>query len=509
MRGDSVKKKVFILAILFSGVFTLWWLYGHSYIEVTVNSAGGDNFQISLTNQHDSSTKFFEGNGRTLKLLVGRSDYEVLVTRQESSQVKIVRTGGFLKKTSVSLDPQPEKHRSFIGDNPRFCTALAGSVMLSFNCGDAFDNIQLHAPATAKQASFTRKLPNTTEANILGTVTTKEGTFALIREPRQGEQTGSIFSIYPLRSDLELAGRIELPELQQDRIYNVTAYQDGFLLYDSVEYNNLLYFKTSKDKPVKLELSRPVNSKFKPYSLTTRGETVAIAYSDNTEGQVVDVHSDDTEKVQNEIHLLNNATKRTILINKQYSMIDLCGDLTLCLLAGNKMEVYSIRDDIPKFQHRVVNVQSIHRSGNTLLLARINDVLEYSTDQRTGYRQYSYGSYTFCGINTDLNGYTLCLINTKQKKVALRITPSQINTDSIDKKVLGLLATNGIGDVAAYGRFIHVVPNLGKITYQSNTDSFGYDSARKRAVSESLNAAIRELDIDQNNYLIINTISLD
>lgn len=132
-------------------------------------------------------------------------------------------------------------------------------------------------------------------------------------------------------------------------------------------------------------------------------------------------------------------------------------------------------------------------------------MLELNIDNRDGYIGYSPGSYNYCGMHTDSAGYTLCLINTKQSRVALHIDNQNTDNNSIDQKVAQLLKLPEVDTISAYGQYIYIVPNAGQLTYDSASRSFGYDPEKLAAASDKINQEINKLGIDRSNYIIRNT----
>src|SRR5690606_35057373 len=95
----------------------------------------------------------------------------------------------------------------------------------------------------------------------------------------------------------------------------------------------------------------------------------------------------------------------------------------------------------------VIGVNEFQYIGETLLAVKEEGVLGIDTSSRSGSIQYTFGRYTYCGIRPSGANYLLCVINQKQKKAALLVSPSQ-DSDGIDQKIAELLQLGEVKDIS-------------------------------------------------------------
>ncbi|MBA3758260.1 hypothetical protein H0X10_01340 [Candidatus Saccharibacteria bacterium] len=499
-----MKKRIILAIIIILPLIALYWLSSYAYLEITVDGSPEGN-TVTIRNQKSLKSVTLDNVSTSNKRLVKKGSYEIDITKGETSFFSVNTTGRFLSTTTVRGTLEEEKSRIFIGNNPDPCTHLVNNLLVSFVCGGAYDDIQIHNPATADQPTFNNKNPNVSEATIIRMVRTKQGGVALVKEPiLGGDSEGDTYSFFPIKEDLEQAGGIIINETRDNLTYDITPFKDGFLLFDSA-FEQLRYFASVSAAAEEIKIERPEGKNLQPLVINTRGDTIAIAYSDNTEGDVSTLDADEGTKGSTTVVIYRNDESTTFRFKQPYSSIKLCGEQKLCALVQNRLEVFDTSGDKQKLVFSVTGVNQVEVVADELIIIRDLDVLGINVEKRSGSIQYSLGLYGSCGIQAEPTSYTLCLTNIKQKKVALSIDPLKVNTDSIDKKINELMRLQDITDVSAYRNFIYISPKFGKPAYDPATNSYDYNAIVKKQVNDQINQKISELGINRGIYTIINT----
>jgi hypothetical protein len=200
-----------------------------------------------------------------------------------------------------------------------------------------------------------------------------------------------------------------------------------------------------------------------------------------------------------------NNTTRSYKFNQYLTSILLCGEQKLCVVGDGKLSIYDISGKKAKLDYTIGNADEIMQDGNSIIAIRNKDVLNINPLTGTGFISYSLGDYELCGMQPDNNGYILCLIDNKSKKVALRIDENSNNSDSIDKKVANLQKYSEVSEISAYGKYIYVIPELGEPTFIPSLGNFGYNPNTVKNLDEILQKRISAVGISRSKYTIINT----
>lgn len=499
-----MKKKIIAIILIGFLLLGLQWLFSHAYISVTLANPGKDEVTYQFLNQANQKITEVKTEEASVKKLVRKGDYEVLVRQNDTSYLTVVSVGGFLGTTTVRAETAPEKTREFIGNNPAACMALTGQTLISYGCSGFYANATVHLPASAEQPTYTQPVPAAIDGLIQGIISTPSGNLALLKTVRDSGNPDQPFTLYTIGARGELTNGRILTGLDPAKLYVMGAYKNGFIVYDT-EFEQVVYYSSPGAQPTEISLGTPLDSTLKPYALSVGDASITAAYSNNTEGEVTDIHDPDDSKVKTELAIADETTIQRLTFEGQYSAAVTCGRDKLCLQRGDQLEVYSLNGDQPQQLFALGQVSTITRIAGSLLVARRNELIGLAVDTRVGSIQYSYGDYTYCGLQTSAEGYLLCLINSNQEKVALAINAQAANDSSIDKKVADLLKLPEIKDISAYGRFIYLSPDLGEPVYNESTNSFGPDPAVRSQANSAINQAVNRLGIDRNTYTIINT----
>lgn len=502
-----MNKKILLAIIGTVLLAILYWLSTHAFIEVLVENPAVNN-EISYSFRGNSAEKPTIKTTKSTKVrkLVSRGTHEVLIKQNESSYFTVVKTSGFLSKTAIGAVLSPERKRSFAGDNPGPCVYFIGGVLASAGCNDSYSNLRLHAPASSSQPTYLQSGSSPITGTIEGLIKLGGTSYILVKAPDADEDQGAPHTLYQVTDNLDLSQGIPLSGLNENTYYSMLAYKDGFIVLSDT-FDQVLYYASPTSQASTITVNRPANLELKPYALSVQDQSIVVAYSNNTEEEVADVHDVGTKRVNTVVvvHDGQNNSKQ-FDFKGSFSSVKSCGSGKLCMLRADKLEVYDLSKKKPRLLFSVSDVAAIENLSGGLVIARKNEVLNLDIESQKGAIDYSLGDYRFCGVKTDDKNYALCLISSRSQKTALLINREAENTDSIDKKIAGLLPMSEISNVSVYGNYIFISPALGELIFSEATGGYGYDETLKREVNAKIDRKIDALGIDRKSYTVINTL---
>lgn len=474
----------------------LYWLYSHSFIEVTVRDSDNNLIMTyGFTNQENGKTFEKTTSSKTIKKLVSNADYEVLVRQNTSSQFSVVSANGFLRTTKLDVKLVTERKGTFIGNNPAGCAEYIKSVLLSYSCGDYYGNINIHRPATAHTPSYVDKILNPGATGMVEGFVENNGaeSVLLFRQIEVDEDAPTQHQIYRINDDYSLSNQVVLDELDKSRSYLAINQDNGFLVHDTLFEQAYLY-KSAGEDPASVKLGKPKNSEYQARSLDSSSGKYLVLFSNK-----IDEESDDKSS---EIVVTENNLSTSFEFDKQYTVAKFCGGNNVCLLADGRMDVYNVSGAKQKYVFSVTGVASIATSSYGLLVVTKTGVLSLNINEKSGYFSQVFGGYMFNDINTEESGYILGLTNNKNRKIGLWVTHEAANEDSIDKKVFDLQKLFEVKSVSVYSNLIYISADIGEPVYNPVTRQRNYDPAEKKAAADKINAEIDRLGIDRSKYTI-------
>lgn len=508
-----MKKFITPVVILIIILFGLWWAFNHSFIEIALEKPGvSTEYSVGLTNQTGQTANTQTKSG-SVKKLVRKGSYEVLVKQGEASYFAIVNAGGFLSTNKTSALLSKENGRTYIGNDPNPCTYLVSGVLLSSSCGSRINKLQIHIPATATLPTFSKKSSSPFSGFIEGIVGTKEGTVAIVKAPGLDENQGAPHTAYSLKSDANIIRIASLDALTEGETYEIAKYQDGFLAYRT-NSDQAYYYASSQSKPTTIKLSKPKDESLKLQYIETKGQALLMHYSsissaENKIKQSSEVHTEIEgvkKKSKSEIVVQAQAVSKNYAFDYTPLKVSFCETDKLCLLNNGVLDVYDISTNKLKKILSIINVVDFSNTTSGLLVAKNDTLLTVDISKKQGHIVLSFGKSTFCGMGTDTASSVICLKNEKGRKVALLINRAKENNDSIDKKIEQLFALPEIKDISIYGRFIHISPNAGELIYDETLKTHRYDTTVVKNVNSKISLEIDKLGIDRSIYTVVFTI---
>lgn len=500
----KVKRYAFLAGLVFIVLAAAFLVWRYGFIKVQVSQAVADSkLTYSLQRQGEAKTSIISTDSPTLKRLVPKGNYEILVSQNNKSRFALVETGGFFRTQQVALDLVPEHSRKFVGDNPAPCMYYTDRLY-SYECGDLYGQVNAHVPATATTPTYvSRHLLASIEGSLEGIIRTNSGPVGL-SHPSDVEGPGEHIA-YLFDKDLRPKETLELEELDNQKTYAIKAYGDGgFIIYSS-NLDEVILYDSWNAKAQSLNLKAPEDKSLKAVSLSISGSTILLVYSNFSSGDITDAD------------LQNKITKNQIVIyqDQQIKIFELdgdpissaepCGQNQICVLRNRALSIIDPDYQMAKPLYTVEGVDSIASLGNDLLAVRRGEVLNLDIGSKSGYIDYNLNGMSFCGLQKiDNSRYVLCVVD-KDKKAALLIDRTVADQDSLDKKIQQLRKQPAIKDISVYGNYIFITPDLGPLVYDVSIDGYGYSPSGRQLINDKINREAQRLGIDTKTYKVINT----
>lgn len=496
-----LKKLPLIITALLLGLLILW-VHGHGFIEISVTGGNGGNFDYTISRQDGSKPVEISTDKTSIKRFLPRGSYQISVTASGNSHVAISKITGNLRTEKVDGTLRAEKARQFVGDNPAPCMYYIGEVLNSGECGDLLKNLNTHVPATASQPTYAVKFTtNGPQEAVEGIVNTKLGSLMLTQPFDEADDSGGGYHTINLLSAslTNPVRKVPLTLLKTDKTYAISAYADGFVVHDT-KFTQVLYYSSLSAQPISLPITTPDQNNMIPISITSSPDSVVLYYSTDL---ISDEVSPDT---QSEIVVYQQGKTNHYSVDGQPSSVVGCGLNVVCVLRGKTLEVYSTQSSSLKLLYQLTDIKDVLTLNDSLLVVSAKGVIGLNLVNRSGYYEYTFGKYQYCGSQNVPNGYVLCLINSQHNKVALLIDQSSADTTRIDQKVEKIQADSGIENVSIYKNYIFVTPRVATV-FDSSTGTNKYDPAQIITSKQFLGTLLQKSSIDTGQFTVINTVA--
>jgi len=505
-RPRNLRAIALLAVVLLAVILGILWLYSHTFIRISVANPSAGEFTYTVIDQKNGASTTTKSSSPNLKKLVKKGSYEVLVNQQETSYYGTLDTSSFMRTVSIKASLQAEKAREFVGNNPDPCMHYSASILFSYGCDANYDNLRVHLPATVASPTIVESPPDTTQNNlsIIGIFELNGKNMIALNNVLEFDDAST--QIYELRPDFQLVGGTQLSGLNPNNPYALEKYGSGFVVYGQ-DFEQLFYYESVGAAPKEIAIENPKPEKKETllaFGLSTRGDRLALAFSDTDKRASEDTKQAATAETVVQVYQGN--TTKSFRFKGDSHTVKLCGSKYLCLVAERQLTVYDISGAEPKEHFRVNNVNAIENDNGRLAVIKSEGLLSIDLDQKSGYHQYSFGSYQFCGIESVIGGgYILCLIDPRDNRVAIRVDPEKPNIDSIDKKVLAIVDQPFVETVSPYKSIIYITPDLGELIYNPAFNGYGPDPVIRQKATKDLDDLLVRIGLDRSAYTIINT----
>lgn len=472
------------------------WISQRSILDISIQSDASGTLTYRIVNTDTNDESVIETDKASLKRVVKKGSYQILVQHSERNAILYTKTKGFLATTKASSELFTERKRTFVGNNPGPCMQYL-PPLVSFGCGDNLREVEIHRPATTTTPTYTeRNIRSPFGGDIEGFVIFNNERLLLVHELNdQDIVDDDTHALYTLSDGLEIKSRRVLTELELDRNYTMTTYLDKLLFYsDSFD---TLFTMSSKDgslltekslAPIDLETATPRSSKF--------GVATAVSL-EGTDGEA--------EQEESQVIVMDGKSTSYTLPGQITDAV-LCAKQTLCVLAAKTVKVYDLSENKTTYRFAIPSVESFEMVNESLIVASQRGILRIDPTKQTGRLDIFFKDYEVCGIQQQGSDYTVCATNTRQEKVALLISSNQEDDDSIDDAIAKLLENELFSSVSIYQNIIFVTPNLGDATVSPIDGLFEYTTSARQNAATKITQAIRDAGIDTSSYTIVNTL---
>lgn len=514
MRRNTI---LFVVVILLVGL--IYWVSGYTYIEVAAsNNMERGKLELSILNQKGSKQIAVSEEAASIKKLVRRGNYQIEVRQGLASYFAVVSARGFLRTNKVDAKLSGEISREFVGNNPKACVDWDGSLLISWQCQGAPAAAIMHLPASDSISTKNQPVKEWGDVAVEA-VFSNDGKRYLLAKSENMHQ------LYVLDATNRLDKNIArtLNDLSGAKNFRATVYKEGFLLF-SQDGQDLYYYESFENTPTKIPSALPETPGLELYSANALNNSVLLTFNQhqvpehtgamhvllgNVASEEFEEHDEGVKQKENEslniteVVVLANNQVRGFKLDYAADMARLCGDKKLCTLQGKTMNIYDISGGKAKKLYSVEGVEQIENSGGKILAVKENGIVIFNADSRSGYFEYTFGEYKFCGFKTFEEKYVLCVREGKQKSVLL-LNQGEPVTDYIDQQILQLSKHASVKTIVPYGAFIHVSPEIGELVINPVTGEFEYDQEVITRVNLALKEKIDQLGINLRKYKIIN-----
>ena len=484
------------------GVFllgVLWMIATHGFISISVTGVSQKkDISYGFYSQSSKTTSTTEQADSTLSKYLSSGTYQVTVSQDDARTIALASAGRFLTTESADVKLTQPLSVEFAGYDPRSCV-FATAQVVTYECGGG--PLYLHVAATSTQPTYAQKLESSA-GEVYGIAKTKDGVVALSRTQGDDEgDGGTTYSLAVLDGNYNVARRLPLNGIDQNKDYHLQPFKDGFVVYDS-GFESVQYFSGLSAAPQKIKISKPNDDKQKIAFVSASNGSMVAVYSDKA-GVQPESNTTYIKKVKNTIVLYTGNQSESVSINKQVAAAELCGAQTLCALEAytNRLYVYDISNG-SDLLYVVDGVTGIATYGKQLYVSRDDGVVNFDVTTKSGQYIYVSGKNGMCGTTVNSSGILLCVTDNSGKSALLRLKPGT-KSDSIEQKLSDLSRTNGVKGVSAYGRYIFVTPDFGEQVYVPELNEFDYNPVTKERVTREINSQINTLRIDRTKYSII------
>lgn len=502
---NKIKRSLFALSIIFILFFGLMYFYNRSYLEIRVQNPEEGQIEYYITNQSTGGTVSTKSDSASIKKMVARGSYEIVVKQKNSNSLSLASTKPLLANTIVDTTLSQEKAREFVGNNPGPCMFYSG-ILYSSPCESILANLRAHTPADTTTPTTTVAPPEDVGEIPLNSFIEYQNNPLVLLGTTHAEQEEISERLFKLNPDASISGYTSWTSRTPENTKAIN-YQNGILTYKAGTLTDITYRASPSGEAKLLDIPRVQADNLSAQQLSVSGDKISVSYTNSTRPY----DSDDRQKIKNPqtlIQIYDGSDTRTYDFDGIYYTSGVCATNYICLLQDRKLQIYDIRPSKPKKIATITNVYKVIESGmapEQLRVVRYDGLYLFDVSKLSGYAPMMFGAYQPCGVENASNDQTLlCVINEKEEKAAL-VVKKDGTSDSIESKVSELLKLPYVLDVSVYKSFIYIVPNLGEPEYRDELKGFGYDPALKKSADQKIKGALQKLGIDSSKYTVINT----
>jgi hypothetical protein len=484
-------KVLLILSVLALAIFATGSYFaskGKVYIDLG-NIPADANVTLKI---HENSDNIITKTVQNKSSVTVRSGtYALSLHSGPNSLITVVSVPSFFGTTTVRGDLENEQKRTFVGTNPSPCMMYVANTFYSMACGEQMSSVLQQISPTLSLPGYTITPSTDIVGVVLGTAATNTATYALIENYADDE---TLRKLVKIGSGLSEASAIDIPPIYDGELA-VTASGNRLLAY-SMEAKVGYIYDESTGLLQKITLPT-ADEGLNLVDVSISDKFVVTTYADSQENDGIEgetITGKSTIFVQDANKTVVKHTEPTPYIKAAY-----CGEKNVCTVGVDGLDIFVQEGDSLKKTTTFPGVNDLFTSGDTVRYVDDVGVKIFDSKTLTGYYEYTTGKYTACGVSASVDGYLLCVIDTKSQKHALFISiKDKAGSDAIDKKVLELVKSRYVSGVNAVNNYIYVIPDYGDV------DIFTKDNETTIQVNQVIDSIIRKSTIPKQQYFVIN-----
>lgn len=499
---------VVALLLLIGIVYSLIWFANTGSVDVKVENGSNSNSIYTYSFSGNSSSSEIESGAAQTKKRLKKGTYFVAVQSGESSSIKLIKIGGWLKTSSVVLSLEPEKSREFVGDEPGFCMNYSQDLLYSFDCSEP-GGLKAHQPANADTPTSVVSEAEPPYLNLRDIITVQGKPRAFVVDP-DGHSGNSGVEVYNIDQSLSFDSRLDLQGVDSKTSPHATAYKDGYIVY-SKDFSNIKFFSPLDEDGSEIGQIKSSLAYSNPVEFSIFGDEFGGLFNSSEEGADLGLSGDSKEKRQEvlkgESEFVFMKSKQAVKLNKVYTSGVICGENRICLINNHILDIYEVSGNKAKLVVSFPGAEKVVASNGKINIVTDKGLVVLDQTSLNGSLYYSFaegGGY--CGFAMAGDKYVVCTISEKAGTSALLIDPSKTNDDSIDKKIAKLLSDESIKDISIYKKDIFISPSLNEFVYDPALNIQRYNPEKLKESTDKINSLISSSGIDRSKYSISNVL---
>lgn len=494
------------LSLIIGIIYSLVWFASTGSVDVkVVNGSGNSSYSYSFSG--NSSSSEVESEATHVKKRLKKGTYFVTVQSNESSSIKLISVGGWLKTSSVDLSLEPEKAREFVGDEPGFCMNYSQDFLYSFDCSEP-GGLKAHQPAKADTPTSVVSEAEPPYLNLRDIITVQGKPRAFVVDP-DGHSGDSGVEMYNIDQSLSLDGRLDLQGVGSTTNPRAMAYKDGYVVY-SKDFSVIKFFDPTDEDGSDIGQIKPAPEYVNPVELSIFNDEFGGLFNGSNEGEDIGSSGNTNDKQEvskGESQFVFLKSKQTIKLKKTYTSGVICGENRLCLIGNHVLDIYEVRGNKAKLIVSFPGAEKVAANNGKISLITDKGLVVLDQTSLNGSLYYSFAEGAgYCGFTSAGDKYVVCATNEKAGTSALLVDPSRVNDDSIDKKIAKLISDESIKDISIYKKFIFISPSLNEFVYDPVLNIQTYNPEKLKESTNKINSLISSSGIDRNKYSISNVL---
>ncbi len=408
-----MKAKILILALAITFVAAIASLWNYSRIQISIPEIAGE-YTVTIENQAGGKATTVKTSASSYSKIVPKGSYRIVVTQGMKSRFFLADTAPFLASTNVTAGLQSQIARSVIADDPGNCAYLIANIALTSTCTGNQNYMTLHTPATATTANTNQEY-TAIRGRFMDSLDTSIGTVVLSQAIGD---SGPLLHLFT--GQIEPAKTVSIKGLRSGTEYRLSPYFSGFLVHNA-DFSQVQYYTSFGTDPQTITLEAAQTKVAKPAAITTFEQSVAVAYfSEKSE--------EDHSKNTSEIVLSSpGKTTRHFTTAGKISKLLFCGNQMLCAFnaLNNSLQTFKVQDEGLDNAFTIKSVSDFLVYQGQIVVVQGKSIFRINPHDQSGFQEYSFGPYNFCGQHQTTNGYLLCVSDIKNNRWLLKLVETE------------------------------------------------------------------------------------